>query len=122
MAASYAFAMHSLNIYLDRNAIELNDPGRAAFYHRWRPVFTGISVVALLIAIGVALKIGFLAFVVMGLLILFGLIYAVPVILPARWQTSIGSEDQGYSNFEDFFRTHRLGQRYRPRPPCIRCF
>ena len=86
MAASYAFAMHSLNIYLDRYAIELNDPGRAAFYHRWRPVFTGISGVALLIAIGVALKIGFLAFVVMGPLILFGLTYAVPVILPARWR------------------------------------
>lgn len=86
MAACYAFAMHSLNIYLDRNAIELNDPGRAAFYHRWRPVFTGISVMALFLAFGLAMKSGFLAFLVMGLLILFGLIYAVPVILPARWQ------------------------------------
>ena len=41
---------------------------------------------ALIVAIGLAMRIGFLAFLVMGLLILFGLIYAVPVILPARWQ------------------------------------
>ena len=86
MAACYAFAMHSLNIYLDRNAIELNDPGRAAFYHRWRPVFTGISVVALIVALGLAMNCGLLAFMVMVLLSVFGLIYAVPVILPARWQ------------------------------------
>lgn len=31
MAAGYAFAMHSLNLYLDQDSIELNDPGRAAF-------------------------------------------------------------------------------------------
>lgn len=86
MAAAYAFAMHSLNIYLDRNAIELNDPGRAAFYHRWRSVFTGISIAALLVALVLAMKIGFFSFLVMVLFILTGLIYAVPVILPARWQ------------------------------------
>ena len=39
MAAGYAFAMHSLNIYLDQDSIELNDPGKAAFYREWRPVF-----------------------------------------------------------------------------------
>ena len=86
MAASYVFAMHSLNIYLDRNAIQLNDPGRAAFYHRWRSVFTRTSVAALVIALGIAIFIGFMAFCVLVVLILLGLIYAVPVILPARWQ------------------------------------
>jgi len=86
MAASYAFAMHSLNIYLDRNAIQLNDPGRAAFYHRWRSAFTLTSIAALVISLGIAINIGFLAFCVLVVLILLGLIYAVPVILPARWQ------------------------------------
>ena len=86
MAASYAFAMHTLNIYLDRNAIQLNDPGRAAFYHRWRTAFTRTSIAALVISIGIAFNLGFLAFLVLVVLILLGLIYAVPVILPARWQ------------------------------------
>jgi (E)-4-hydroxy-3-methyl-but-2-enyl pyrophosphate reductase len=86
MAAFYLFAMHSLNIYLDRDAIQLNDPGRAAFYHRWRSAFTATSIVALVSSIGIAIKMGLLTFLVMGLLILLGLIYAVPVILPARWQ------------------------------------
>jgi (E)-4-hydroxy-3-methyl-but-2-enyl pyrophosphate reductase len=86
MAAAYAFAMHSLNIYLDRSAIQLNDPGRAAFYHRWRSAFTQTSIAALVISLGVAVSRGFLPFLVLLVLILFGLIYAVPVILPARWQ------------------------------------
>jgi 4-hydroxy-3-methylbut-2-enyl diphosphate reductase len=47
MAAFYLFAMHSLNIYLDRDAIQMNDPNRAAFYHRWRFAFTGSSALAI---------------------------------------------------------------------------
>jgi (E)-4-hydroxy-3-methyl-but-2-enyl pyrophosphate reductase len=86
MAASYAFAMHSLNIYLDRNAIQLNDPGRAAFYHRWRSAFTQTSIAALVISLVIAANVGFMALFVLVVLILLGLIYAVPVILPARWQ------------------------------------
>ncbi len=86
MAASYAFAMHSLNIYLDRNAIQLNDPGRAAFYHRWRSAFTRTSVAALAISLGIAVSIGFMTFCLLVVLILLGLIYAVPGILPARWR------------------------------------
>lgn len=86
MAAAYAFAMHTLNIYLDRDAIQLNDPGRAAFYHRWRSAFTQTSIAALAVSLAVAVGRGFWTFAVLLVLILFGLIYAVPVILPARWQ------------------------------------
>ena len=42
---------------------------------------------ALVIAIGMAMNSGFVAFWVMVVLILLGLIYAVPVILPASWQS-----------------------------------
>jgi (E)-4-hydroxy-3-methyl-but-2-enyl pyrophosphate reductase len=87
MAAFYLFAMHSLNIYLDRNAIQLNDPGRFAFYQRWRSTFTKTSIAALVVSLGIAINIGFVTFWVMVLMILLGLIYAVPVILPARWQS-----------------------------------
>ena len=87
MAAFYAFAMHSLNIYLDRNAIKLNDPSRAAFYQRWRLAFTGAGVAAVVAALWIALDVGFLAFLVMGVLVLLGISYAVPVFLPSSWQS-----------------------------------
>lgn len=82
MAALYVFAMHSLNIYLDRTAIQLNDPGRAAFYQRWKTVFTVTSLTAVGASLWIAFSIGFLTFLTMGLMIMLGLLYAVPVILP----------------------------------------
>ncbi len=87
MAAFYAFAMHSLNIYLDRNAIRLNDPNRAAFYQKWRPIFTGAGVTAIVAAIWIALDLGWVPFLVMCVLILLGIFYAVPLILPSSWQS-----------------------------------
>jgi 4-hydroxy-3-methylbut-2-enyl diphosphate reductase len=86
MAAAYAFAMHSLNIYLDRDAIQLNDPGRAEFYHKWRTIFTISSVVSLATALLLSLSIGMYNFFVMVVLILMGLLYAVPLFLPAWWE------------------------------------
>lgn len=86
MAACYAFAIHSLNIYLDRNAIQLNDPGRAAFYHRWRYAFTSLSIAAAMVSLWLALNIGILTFLAMTVFVLLGVLYAVPLILPARWQ------------------------------------
>jgi (E)-4-hydroxy-3-methyl-but-2-enyl pyrophosphate reductase len=86
MAAAYAFAMHSLNIYLDQDAIQLNDPGRADFYKRWRPFFTISSIVSLAIALLLSLTIGVFSFLVMVVLIWVGLLYAVPLFLPAWWE------------------------------------
>lgn len=82
MAALYAYAMHSLNIYLDQNAIQLNDPGRAAFYHRWRKVFTRTSIIAVIVLLGVAINEGILPFFAISIMVLLGLIYAVPVLMP----------------------------------------
>jgi len=86
MAATYAFAMHSLNIYLDRDAIQLNDPGRAEFYQKWRFFFTISSIVSLALALLFALVIGVYSFFVMVVLILPGLLYTVPLFLPAWWE------------------------------------
>jgi len=80
MAACYVFAVHSLNIYLDRNAIKLNDPSRAAFYQYWRSLFTGLSVAAVAASLWLAAMAGILTFVAMGILVLFGVIYAIPLI------------------------------------------
>ncbi len=88
MAASYAFAMHTLNLYLDRSAIQLNDPNRAAFYNRSQYVFLSAGVLAVASALWLALQIGFLTFLAMILFVLFGLLYAVPFILPKGWRVS----------------------------------
>ncbi len=86
MAAAYAFAMHSLNIYLDQDAIYLNDPGRAAFYQKRRRVFTGASLVALGIAFLISMSVGPESFIALLVLTLFGLTYAVPLFWPALWE------------------------------------
>ena len=86
VAASYAFAMHSLNIYLDRDAIRLNDPGRAAFYQHWRYVFTGLGVLAMAVSLWAASRSGILNLVVLTVLVVLGLLYAVPLFLPVSIQ------------------------------------
>ena len=86
MAAGYAFAMHSLNLYLDQDSIELNDPGRAAFYIKWRPVFMGSSALSLGLALALAYQIGFPSFLAMLVLTLLGVLYGVKLFLPADWQ------------------------------------
>lgn len=84
MAACYAFAMHSLNIYLDRNAIQLNDPRRGAFYDRWRDAFTWTSVAAVFVALFLAAVSGVATFLAASALMVLGLIYAVPLFKPWR--------------------------------------
>ena len=86
MAAGYAFAMHSLNIYLDQDSIELNDPGKAAFYRKWRPVFMFSSAVSLVAALALAYVTGFYNFLAMLFLILLGLLYGVKLFIPAGWE------------------------------------
>lgn len=86
MAACYAFAMHSLNIYLDQDAIQLNDPLRAIFYQKWRRVFTFSSIISLFIASLIALTISIYSFLVLGVFAVLGLLYTVPLFLPSAWE------------------------------------
>jgi 4-hydroxy-3-methylbut-2-enyl diphosphate reductase len=86
MAAGYAFAMHSLNIYLDQDNTELNDPGRAAFYRKWRKVFMFSSALSLAAVLVLAYGTGFPNFVAMLLLILLGLLYGVELFMPTGWE------------------------------------
>ena len=86
MAAGYAFAMHSLNVYLDQDSIELNDPGKAAFYREWRPVFMFSSALCVSAALILAYRIGLPNFLLMLLLIFLGLLYGVKLFIPAGWE------------------------------------
>lgn len=82
VAACYAFAMHSLNIYIDRDAMQLNDPGRAFFYQRWRPAFTGMGVAAMVISLWLALQAGIMSLIVLTAMVVLGLLYTVPLFAP----------------------------------------
>jgi (E)-4-hydroxy-3-methyl-but-2-enyl pyrophosphate reductase len=79
MAGFYVFAMHTLNRYLDRDAIQFNDPERAEFEHRWQPLFVGLSIVAIGIALGIAAWQGVLPFLAMLILITLGILYGVRI-------------------------------------------
>ncbi len=82
MAAFYLFAMHSLNKYLDRGAIELNEPGRAAFYQRWKSLLAALSLLAAMGALWISLSLGFLTFLAMLVFVALGLLYAGPPVVP----------------------------------------
>lgn len=86
IAALYVFAMHTLNLYLDRDAMRFNDPGRAAFYQSWKGVFTSLSIAAVIVALWIAGAIGFRTFMALTLLVVFGVLYAVPLSMPSSWQ------------------------------------
>jgi len=84
MAASYAFAMHTLNRYLDREALQLNDPQRAAYYEKRRIAFTTAGVAAAVLAMVSAAMQGFASGLFMVLILAFGSLYAVP-IFQSQW-------------------------------------
>jgi 4-hydroxy-3-methylbut-2-enyl diphosphate reductase len=88
MAAFYVFAMHTLNRYLDRDAIRLNDPERAAFYHDHQPIFMAVSLTAVLASLGLAATEGRITFLAMVLVVLLGLLYGVP-LFPRHWHRSM---------------------------------
>jgi 4-hydroxy-3-methylbut-2-enyl diphosphate reductase len=82
MAALYLFAMHSLNKTLDRGAVELNEPGRAAFYERWKHVLAVLSFLAAAGALVLSLRLGLLVFFMMLLMVILGLFYTGPRVIP----------------------------------------
>ena len=81
-AALYLFAMHSLNKTLDRGSVELNEPGRAAFYQRWKHALATLSFLAAAGALVLSLRLGFLVFIVMMLMVILGLFYKGAKAIP----------------------------------------
>jgi 4-hydroxy-3-methylbut-2-enyl diphosphate reductase len=79
MAAFYLFAMHTLNRYLDQDAIQFNDPERAAFDRRWQPAFIIVSILAGLGSLVLAGMHGVPVFVAMLIMIASGLLYGMRV-------------------------------------------
>jgi (E)-4-hydroxy-3-methyl-but-2-enyl pyrophosphate reductase len=79
MAGFYVFAMHTLNRYLDRDAIQFNDPERAEFDRRWQPLFIGLSIGAAAIALIIAAREGWYPFLAMLVMVILGVVYGVRI-------------------------------------------
>jgi len=90
MAAFSVFAMHTLNHYLDEDAVRLNDPERAAFYRSRKETFTAVSLAAVLAALALAMMQGGSTFLAMAVVVLLGLLYGVP-LFPRDWQRSLAA-------------------------------
>ncbi len=90
MAASYAFGMHTLNRYLDRHALQLNDPARAEFYRRWQAPLTGLGAASILAALLIAARASLLIFAAMVVLALLGVLYGAP-LMRATWKQGLST-------------------------------
>ncbi len=86
MPALFVFPMHSMNSYLNRGSLQWNDPGRAAFYHRWRLLFIVLSAVAVSLALVLAMHIGIMTFLALALMLALGLIYSFSEAFPQEVQ------------------------------------
>jgi (E)-4-hydroxy-3-methyl-but-2-enyl pyrophosphate reductase len=79
IAGLYLFAMHTLNRYLDQDAIQFNDPERAAFDRQWQPAFVIISILAATVSLVLAAMQGVLTLMTMLLMTAVGLLYGVRI-------------------------------------------
>ncbi len=78
MPALFVFAMHSMSGYANRGSLQWNDPGRAAFYQRWRYVFVVSSLAAVVLSLSLALHVGPFTFVSLAVILVLGIAYCFP--------------------------------------------
>jgi 4-hydroxy-3-methylbut-2-enyl diphosphate reductase len=79
VAAFYVHAMHLLNLFLDKETSQFNDPDRALFVERHRRVLLGSGLFSAAVALGLSLVLGARVFLVLAVMSTLGLLYAVPV-------------------------------------------
>ena len=80
----YVYAMHGLNLFLDKRASIYNDPQRAEFLKKNSRILFITSAISILVGLFLAFAMGLASFLfIIGLCVL-GLIYSIP-ILPKRF-------------------------------------
>jgi (E)-4-hydroxy-3-methyl-but-2-enyl pyrophosphate reductase len=84
LAFLYVYAMHVLNRLLDKGASAYNDPERAHFYTRYRRPLLFSGILSIGAALFLAGTLGLPSSIAMGVLILLGALYSLPVIPPSR--------------------------------------
>jgi 4-hydroxy-3-methylbut-2-enyl diphosphate reductase len=80
VAMLYVFSMHILNNLIGSKADRFNDPGRAHFYQKYRPLLVTLAVLAGSYGLITAATMGPMPFLVLLVMSLLGLSYNLPLI------------------------------------------
>lgn len=84
IAATYVYAMHTINRLQDRNLGRIKGSFRESTYIRHKGTYRSLAVLALVIALVLAFLKGTVPFVLLMLMSLLGILYNI-TIFPARW-------------------------------------
>ncbi|MBW1931879.1 MAG: 4-hydroxy-3-methylbut-2-enyl diphosphate reductase [Deltaproteobacteria bacterium] len=84
MTFCYIFAMHTLNLFMDQEAGEYNDPLRAKFLSRYKAIFYTSSMLAVSVSLGIARYLSMASFLWLMAISVLGILYTVPVIPGSR--------------------------------------
>ncbi len=76
----YIFAMHVLNVFLDKGASAYNDPERAAFLKKYRQLLVISGILAVAMALFLSFRIGMISFMAFAGLCLLGITYSIPLV------------------------------------------
>ena len=85
IAFLYVYAMHVLNLLLDKGASAYNDPERAVFLNKHRRLLIFTGTFAIIMALFISFNIGIATFLALTALSLIGILYGQP-LLPERIQ------------------------------------
>jgi (E)-4-hydroxy-3-methyl-but-2-enyl pyrophosphate reductase len=88
VAFFYIQAMHLLNLFLDKEASQFNDPDRVIFLEKHKKILVSSGIFSALVSLGLSLYVGPGVFLLLLFMSGLGLLYAVPLI-PVRWSKVI---------------------------------
>ena len=76
----YIYAMYVFNRFLDKGASAYNDPERAAFLRKHKPLLIAMGVTAITLALVLSFRIGFATFLTLSGFSLLGIFYSIPLV------------------------------------------
>ena len=76
----YIYAMYVFNRFLDKGASAYNDPERAAFLKKNKPLLITMGVAAISTALVFSFRIGFSTFLTLSGFSLLGIVYSIPLV------------------------------------------
>ncbi len=80
VAFFYVHAMHMLNMFLDKEASQYNDPDRALFLETYRHILISSGIFSALAGLLLGLTLGWGVFSLLAFMSTLGLLYAVPLV------------------------------------------
>lgn len=89
IAALYIWAMRILNRFLDRGASTYNEPDRASFYKKHRPVLVLSGAGAVAVALALAWSLGWAILLAVAGVSALGIVYSIPIVpvrLREKWK------------------------------------